>query len=176
MSRLIFTMAAFTLLFGGVPAQATTLLFGSGTCTDQETGECITLRPSSPTVQTVTKATFSFPAAGSAIVRWSGSMQCTNLSGLAGNNFGVADFAAVVTRSATDPVDYRSRNGYRAPMRIPPYGEANYSIPVTIDASVYGGAKAGANTYFLRMRVLRIDTGVYCTLLTGSFTGTFNTQ
>lgn len=109
-------------------------------------------------------------------MRWSGSMQCTNNSSSIGSGFGVADIAAVVTRSSADEVNYATRNGFRAPMRIPPFDSTNFSIPVTVDVSTVGGANAGANTYDLRVRVLRMDSGVSCSILTGSFTGTFNTQ
>ncbi len=108
-------------------------------------------------------------------MRWSGSMQCTNYSSTQGSNAGVADFAAVVSRSPTDEVNYMSRKRLPGSMRIPPFGTTNYSVPSPSTPHCMGahlghqhllpahpGAQDGSERQLLAAQ--------------GSFTGIFNTQ
>lgn len=125
------------------------------------TSGCLRFSPTNPP-NVIAEFVFNAPkGGGTAQVSVDGVMQCVNLNGSTGANFGVVDLLAQIVRDNSAP-NPSGLGGQHFAMRIPPAGGTEYSIPINLATRRVVKLDAGKQKFRYKMAIQRMDEATYC--------------
>lgn len=130
-------------------------------------GICIYFARNIPVQLDLRSFKFTAPSKGSAEVSFHGSMVCDGDS-TPGNK--VVDLATQIVNSTTAIATPQEPGGLRQALVISPITSDTLNLAST---RVFTFNAAGSQTYYYRMRPLRIDAGVACSVYNAAFTVVF---
>lgn len=131
-------------------------------------GRCLFFSVSSPP-PVIRSFVFNMPAAGKALVRFDGTMQCAVTSGVA--NQDVIDLASQIVTAATAVPVYTGPGGNRHAMRLDQAADSfGPSAAVNLAASrLIPYASGGNKIVHFKITILRMDNGTFCNVLAAAF-------
>jgi hypothetical protein len=115
---------------------------------------------------------FVAPRAGTAIVSFHGTMNCTNLSAAVDGSHGVVDLSTQIVEGGGAP-NYMKPGGQRFAMLLPPTNAMNYSYAVNLAASRVMKLKKGRHVLRNLLAKNRMDPNTLCTIFNGNLSVTF---
>ncbi len=156
------------LLLPIIPASAANVL-AQGPCSYFD-GGCMSFSNGTNPIPVVRSFTFNMPAAGKALVRFDGTMQCA--ADASGDDETVIDLSSQIVQFASSVPTYTGPGGNRYAMRLPvnsvAYGK---SAAVNLAASRMVNFTTGGNkAVFFKFNPLRMDLLTSCVVFAAAFT------
>jgi hypothetical protein len=164
-----FAIAASTAY--GIPANAAQIK-ASGICKNGAS-YCIAFN-NTGVIPLAGAFTFNAPTAGTALVSFNGSMQCSNFSTDTGSTTGVVDLTAQILTSAAQTPDYQGPGGSRIKMRLAPAKDdfvltRDNSAFINLASSRVLPLTAGAHGFVFKIVRKKMDALTSCIVFNGDF-------